>query len=216
MSSHPSYLLLDRLALGAHMPELDAHVAECERCKSHLHALDQPLEIPAWARALEREPRSSFFQNLRGRFVFGSLALATAAAALLIVVRPQHYDGSKGAPSIAVYIRHGEQVSLWDGRASLRAGDAIRLKVSASGYSHLSVALADGGTLSPLFDGAVSPRGETALPNSWALDNAPGPERLLIVFSDATLGRQDLELATHEQQRNKEIWSTLLVLDKNP
>jgi hypothetical protein len=215
-ASHPSYLALDRHALGLRSVETAAHLETCARCKGHLGALAQPEKIPAWARALERAPQPGLFARMRAKILIGSFALATAAAAVLVVARPTpaSYEGSKGAPSVAVYVKHGEKISLWDGRAPLQAGDAIRLKVMGAGYSHLSVELLEGAKRTALYEGGVADHGETVLPNSWAFDDWAGPEHLLIVFSNSALGNAELELAAQQHPRTQQLWSTLLVFNK--
>jgi hypothetical protein len=46
MVSHPSYLQLDRLALGEGSPEVAAHAEACSVCGAHLGRLLLPVAMP--------------------------------------------------------------------------------------------------------------------------------------------------------------------------
>jgi hypothetical protein len=54
MDTHPSFLELDRAALGQGAPLTADHVKGCPRCQAHLKTLEEPIAVPAWATALRR------------------------------------------------------------------------------------------------------------------------------------------------------------------
>jgi hypothetical protein len=116
--------------------------------------------------------------------------------------------GAKGMPSIAVYIKRDGAVSLWDGQAPVQAGDAVQLKVAAEGYSRVTVSALQEGTLTQLYSGPSA--GEGLLPRSWTVDDAPGPEVLLVAFSRSPLTKAGQEAALATLPRTREIWATRL------
>jgi hypothetical protein len=123
--------------------------------------------------------------------------------------------GAKGAPSVAIYVKRGEVVSLWDGRAAFAPGDALRLKISPQGFDRVAVASLQGDNVTELYAGLVSARGESVLPPSWTLDAAPGPDALLLVFSHAPLSEDGLRQVAERLPRTKEIWATRLTLTRS-
>src|SRR5262245_46113149 len=84
---HPSFLVLDRLAVGASVPShVRAHFETCTDCREHLQQVRQEWSVPEWAQELEREkswPRSVRPWGWIGRLV----GLGAAAAVLLLAVR---------------------------------------------------------------------------------------------------------------------------------
>lgn len=214
MSPHPSFLQLDRLALGAADPQVAAHVASCDSCRAHLGRLEQPVPLPAWVREAAETPRRPRWLRL---FAPG-LGLVAAAAAVLLVVQSRAvgpaYDGTKGAPTVGIYIERAGQVSLWNGVQPLRPGDRIELKVAPDGYRHLTVAGLDHQSPVQLYQGTVAPTGETTLPRSFRLDDSPGDEQLLVLFSDAPVTGAELREVFAHPPRSKSRWAVLLVLPK--
>jgi len=206
---HPSFFQLDRMVLGSADPEVATHVQDCEICLAHLGRVQQLLPIPAWLGDLEKT---------RWTWWLGGLGACAAAIAVILMIRgPQQPAevGAKGAPSVAVYVKRGESVSLWDGRAPFAPGDAFRLKISAQGFGRIVVASIQKDGITELYAGPVSARGESMLPPSWTLDAAPGPDILLLVFSQAPLTEDGLRRVAAQLPRTKEIWSTRLTLTKS-
>jgi hypothetical protein len=115
-------------------------------------------------------------------------------------------------PSITVYIKRDGVVSLWDGQAPVQPGDALQLKVAAGGYSRVTVAALQDGTLTELYAGSAA--GEGLLPRSWTVDEAPDPEVLLVAFSRSPLTKAGQEAALAKLPRTGEIWATRLQLAK--
>ena len=106
--NHPSFLQLDRFTLGSGDVEISEHLRDCQPCNAHFGRCALPVAVPAWARELEKP---------RGRkWLWSALALTSLAALPLVMLRSsQPLVTAKGSPSVAVYLRRGEQVSLWDG-----------------------------------------------------------------------------------------------------
>ena len=209
MNEHPSFLQLDRMVLGSADPEVAAHVVDCDRCRAHLERVRQQVPVPAWLGDLSRARRRMWW--------LGAIGALGAAVALLLVVRPSQPDdpGAKGAPSVAIYVKRGESVALWDGSAPFAPGDALRLKISPQGFGRVSVASLQPDGVTELYSGAVNARGESMLPASWTLDTAPGPEVLLLVFSKAPLTADGLRRVAAQLPRTTEIWATRLTLTKS-
>ena len=145
--SHPSFLELDRTALGMASAEATAHVEGCSACAAYLDRVRQRLPVPQWVGSLQPKP-----SERRPRwFSMGLVAALATTATVIIAVRVQsdhilpadHHAGSgvtaKGMPSIALYVKRGDHVSLWDGQSSLASGDSLRLKVTPEGFSFVSV-----------------------------------------------------------------------------
>lgn len=214
MSSHPSFLELDRHALGVGVPATADHVTGCSQCQAHLQKLEQQLPVPAWAHDVSRSRRFRWL----GAPQLVALGACAAAVAVAVAVLPRpHAEGEigvKGNPSVAVYIKRGERVSLWDGRSPLRAGDSVQLKVAPEGFRRVVVASIEGGAAKELYAGPVAARDATLLPESWTLDAAPGPEALLVVFSNTPLSPDELNSALARLPRTRELWTTRLPLTK--
>jgi hypothetical protein len=165
--NHPSYLALDRASLGEPSPELAAHLQSCAECRDYVAALAEPP--PA------------------------------AGILLFIGVRPQPdlpagphgelpYVGTKGFASVWIYVKHGPNTELWDGKRPLFAGDRLRLKLDPGRFRHVAVYSVKGpDTPTLLYAGNVTPAESTTLPEAWEVDSEPGAERLVVAFSDQAL-----------------------------
>jgi len=206
---HPSFLELDRLALNTGAAETERHTASCAACAAHLRTIRlSPTAAPAWARRPSR-PRIPFLPT------FGALAAVCAASVVFILV-PREDDAlavraKAAAPSVAVYVKRGDRVSLWDGLSPLQAGDAVRLEVTPSGYTHLWVTtpVADAGARARvLYRGELPPAGTTVLPVSWRLDGDSGAEVL-----DVTLAKRPLD-DLESTVPPTDVWKTRLVLPR--
>ncbi|MFY0564212.1 hypothetical protein ACN28E_10205 [Archangium lansingense] len=78
-------------------------------------------------------------------------ALAASLALVLWVPRevetprtPMVGLRSKGNPAVALYVKTGDTVRLWDGESPVAEGDLLRLKVMPEGFTRLTVAAAEG------------------------------------------------------------------------
>jgi hypothetical protein len=213
MNGHPSFLQLDRFALGAANPQVAAHVEDCATCRAQVSRAQQSPPVPAWVGEIRTAKR------LRRAWWLGGLgAVAAVAVVLMIAMRPPRLDGdtgAKGAPSVAIYVKRGEAISLWDGRAPFAPGEAFRVKISPQGFERVAIASLRGDALTELYAAPVNARGESVLPPSWTLDSEPGPEVLLLVFSHAPLSEDGLRGAAARLPRTREVWATRLTLTKS-
>lgn len=179
--SHPSFLELDRLALGEASATTRSHVEACPRCSAHVARVDMPVALPAWVAEVDT-PRRPWRLRWLGGFVAAGAAAAAAVAILAPADRPA-YVAAKGMPSVAVYVLRDGHTALWNGSDALHPGDRIRLKVAPEGYRWVAVsAFAPDGTQRLLHAAALDPAGDYLLPESFRLDAAPGPERLHIAL----------------------------------
>lgn len=147
--------------------------------------------------AATRDRAAAGERRLRG-FWPGALA-ATAAAALVAIVAPRILQGPaddelrvKGDPHLLIYRQAAgaEPEKLSEG-ARARAGDVLQLRIFASDARYAAVVSIDGAgaaTLhAPAREGpamALRVGGTDTLPESYALDAAPGFERFVLVTSD--------------------------------
>lgn len=187
---HPSYLALDRAALGGLSNELRAHVEQCPECRSYLNALAEPTHASGWTDLQQRLERRRMAQR-RSRWTIAPLA-AAALALLFFSMRPKApsgsesapYVGAKGFPSVWIYVKRETETKLWDGKRTFHAGDRLRLKVDPGAFRHVVVYAAKGAAAPELlYEGDVIPGQITALPDAWELDAEPGAERLFVVLS---------------------------------
>jgi len=210
-------LQLDAASLGKGDASTAAHLEGCARCAAHLARVQQALPVPAWVRELgpsqPGRPRRWWWLY---RWSLLAAVVLVAGGGVFLGVKPWEADqfdrGAKGTPSIAVYIKRDGAVSLWDGQAPVQAGDAVQLKVAAKGYSRVTVAALQEGTLTQLYAGPAA--GEALLPRSWTVDDAPGPEILLVAFSRSPLTKAGQEAALATLPRTREVWATRLQLVK--
>ncbi len=213
MSAHPSMLQLDSMSLGGGDASTAAHVKGCARCAAHMARVQQALPVPAWVRELG-PPRRGRLRSWSWLYRWSVVAavVLVAGGGVLLGVKPWNADqfdrGAKGTPSIAVYIKRDGAVSLWDGQAPVQAGDAVQLKVAAEGYSRVTVSTVQDGTLTQLYAGPAA--ADSLLPRSWTVDDAPGPEVLLVAFSRSPLTKAGQQAALATLPRTREVWATRL------
>jgi len=194
MNEHLSRLDIARSLLGAATdPRLATHAESCERCRrlvgearadvAQFGASIFPRTLPAIERAAGR--RASPWIAL--------LAVPVAVAtALLLWLRPHGSSepmfAAKGKATMQVYAARGDSVIRVHEGTRLGAGDRLRFAVNPGTSSFVLIASLDGrGTASLFFPSTAVASGTTTLPDSIALDDAPGPERVFAVFSDRPL-----------------------------
>lgn len=174
MTEHPSFLALDRHALGASTPEIASHVGACSVCRAHLDALLVASPIPP--RVLELRAPTPWW---RERWL--QVLVPVAAAALIIVLisrTPADAVRAKGTPTAIAWVKRGDEVSQWKG-APLAVGDSVRFQVAPEGLSRVTVI--DGTTKSVLYEALVK---ETTTTPAWTLDGTPGGEVVWVVLSN--------------------------------
>jgi hypothetical protein len=187
--NHPSYLALDRAALGSPSPELRAHLESCGACRSYVESLTEAPPISA----LPRLRRQAEHQTRKLRRAWWTLApLAAAFALLFFGLRPSEratdasfgYVGAKGFASVWIYVKRGASTELWDGKHPLSTGDQLRLKVDPGEYTRVEVySLKRLDAPERLYAGDAVPGVTRTLPDAWELDAEPGAERLVVVLS---------------------------------
>ena len=160
------------------------------------------------ARVAELRDRTERDARRRRRWL-GGLGLVMSAAVVLLVVRgtAQSPAGEsaladsdttrvKGAARLIAFRQAGEQVEQLGPDAMVRAGDVIQLRYNAGGRGYGVIASVDGAGVvtlhyplredAPPQATAMAPE-PTALPNAYALDNAPRFERFFFITSDDPL-----------------------------
>ena len=222
-AEHPSFLELYRTRLTSGQPETTSHVEGCDICRAHLSRLLEPALLPNWAKSLGVEQRSPAVFSKDWILGGGLVATAiTVCLALVLTRRPTETGktpttglllASKGEPSVAVYIKHGQQIDLWDGTSTVSPGDRLRLEIAGAGLRHLAVA-SRGHFETPLYAGALEVDVPTLLPAGWVVDEQPGPEALDLVLSRAPLDSKALATASAARRRDSEVWTTTLSLPK--
>jgi hypothetical protein len=198
---------LDALHLGILPPSekahADEHLSGCQRCREALARLRADAEefqqrvLPRTVdQVVERASRRSFWRRPAVWIAAPALA-ATAALLVFLVFSTTHGDGEgkgagvrvKGDPVLRVYALRGDDVFKVRPGMKLRPADRIRFEVESAGARYLLVASKDGASQVSLYfpmDGVRSgriPEGKSELPDSVELDQAPGPETLVAVFS---------------------------------
>ncbi len=231
--SHPSFLALDRAALGEASAEVKAHLAQCPRCAEHVATVSRPAPVPTWVSELANEPPPRATRGwLRG------LALATCGAlavAILVLALPDLAPNGTPAswpqggssevllgnpsggntPAVTLSVQRGAALQPWDGRSPVQAGDELRLRVvTPEGFSHVTVAVADGSTWRVLSAQPVQPGRPLQLPTEsrWEVRGDGESERLLVVFSN---GPVDLAQASQWHagpQRTPSLWTLAFTL----
>jgi len=199
-----SALRLDRWIAGELAPaeaeQVSEHVAACGRCGAATEALraGRAEALPPLRLATARPAA------VRRRLPLGpGLALAgglAAAAALLLVLRtgdaptgrvPERTKG--GAPSLGIWVLHGESVRRAAPGEVIAPGDALRLVVTSPAGAWVAVLSLDpSGRASVYFpDGPRAERVEAgadvALPLATRLDESVGREQVVGLFCDGAV-----------------------------
>lgn len=214
MSEHPSFLELDRLALG-HGPEAEAHphVRGCAECQAHLARLAQPVSMPDWARTLGAPTPRSLFSAWR----LPSFAAAAVMVLLAVILVPRVREdrpawSAKGLPGVVVHFKRGETVSVLGPTERLRPGDAIRLELNAEGFAHYTVLSGSDSGWNVLARGTLE-QGRRVLPQTWRVDGVE-PEQLRVVFSRPALSEEKVIAAAEATAQGEEVYTLPLVLEK--
>ena len=220
----PSDYALDAFELAGRPAghPLRDHLAACVRCQDRLQERGRVQEafrrevFPATVEAVVRagtaaRPTRGFWRGFAWPLAVG------AAAALLLVVgvwigsrhdtlSPDAGIGIKGPPAVQVFCKRGERVLPLRNGDPVQAGDRLRFVVGLSEPGYLRIlSVDDRGAVTSFYplegaDPVELPAGRQELPGSTRLDDSPGPERLLVLLSDAPLGWEDvLTVVRHHQ-----------------
>ncbi|HEV3193443.1 MAG TPA: hypothetical protein VGY54_23205 [Polyangiaceae bacterium] len=196
-------------------PALEAHLEECARCRSYLDGLRALDALPVGLRAAQ--PTSKALPRW-GSWLAVAAALVLAVGSALLLGRGtlgvrDGYVATKSAPAAQVLVRRAGQTSVWDGRAPVRAGDSLALRVDCEGMAQVGVLVRTrDGAWSRVFDGRC-PHGE-ALPFTLVVDAEPGDERVAAVLSRIPLDEEQARRAVQARTRAADVWTVLMVFAK--
>jgi hypothetical protein len=197
---------------------------------------------PAGPAVAQIEARLAAETRKRGRTRvrrwWGWLGLATTVVAVVVVVRlasPRVADAPagvedvededrtriKGTPRLLVFRQVGEQAERLAADAFVRAGDVIQVRYNPAGQSHGVIASIDGAGVvtlhfplsedAPPEDTAMSTK-KTALPNAYALDDAPRFERFFFITANEPVDVQQVVAAVRELARRGDSATAALEL----
>ena len=189
---------LDRLVTEEAGPEermgADQHTAVCPRCRERLTDFQQAqADFAQHAPPLAASALSA--QRLRRpSWVFGGLALASAACAWLVLRPAVEQSGgpirTKGAPRLGFYVKRGERVFEGATTVRLALGDELRFQYSSQQSLWLAVLGVDAARKVSVYYPALGPMQRVAagrkqlLPEATELDDTIGEEALLGVFCE--------------------------------
>ena len=197
MTRHVSSLELDALALGGLRADdarrVSEHLAACVACRaeqSRAESLRADFERIAAVRPVSRHAWARMWW-------LAVPSLAAVVALALWSIRPWAPKTPdleiKGDATWQVIAKHGAtQTEVRDG-STLSPGDQIRFVIVPAGARYVMIASVDATGVMTIYypyDGAQSEpiAGErVALPGSIVLDDAPGPERVYALLTDAPL-----------------------------
>jgi hypothetical protein len=156
----------------------------------------------------------------RLRYTLPPVAAAAAAAIVLLLihtrepVQPPAPDVAfKGVLAVKVVAKRGARQFVVRSGARMEAGDALRFIVTTDGPGYVSVFSVDGkGKVSPFYPGTdprnspaplrIRQAGRRVLEGSVVLDDAPGPEHLVVVYSPHAFQRPSAHLRIRKQLRS--------------
>jgi hypothetical protein len=232
-AQHPSYLALDRAALGSRTAALSRHLAECERCRAHVDRIAEPVAVPG-AVELDRPGRRAVErrQPARRGWLNGLAAAATAAVLLVALLigrdrdeppRPADtpaetgFDTAKGGRAVGVYVLRGRHTFLWNGNEPVEPGDSIRLKLVPEGMTQVHVFSPSGAReLALLHRARIAPDRDALLDAAWRVDGVGEREVLIVVLSAESLSLARAQAAAREGGMGEDVWVARLVLPKRP
>ncbi len=206
------------------MQTMKEHLSTCEKCRAISEDIRREYEAfePQEALNLQgikkriREAKTKSQKQAERAVPFWrkwhvpAVTMATATAAFLVAVlvgKPLHHTHPsvryKGAFSMQVFAKRGENHFLVKKRQPLTEGDALRFVVTADGPGYLMVVSVDkAGKVWPMYpfeDPQKHPRpwpvakaGRHELPRSMILDDSLGREWIVAFFSPHSFDRRRL------------------------
>jgi hypothetical protein len=231
---HPSFLALDRAALGSRTAGISEHLADCARCRLHVERIADPGPAPALGRLPREVPRPV---RRRPRMAwFNGLTAAAAAAVLLLVVlvgreRPEMdptepvrarppadtaHDTVKGGRAVGVYVLRGRHTFLWNGTEPVIPGDTIRLKLVPDGMTQVHVFSpgSSAAELTLLHRATIAPDRDALLDAAWKVDGAGDREVLIVLLSSRPLSLARAQDAARTGGMGDTLWVARLILPK--
>jgi hypothetical protein len=200
---------------------LELHLEQCAACRAYLAMLDEVDAAGEGEITTAIRPRARGPQRLR-LVAQGTVALAFAAGVGLFVenaLRPPTtpvYVGVKGTPSVQLFVHHGGETAIWDGRSRVHAGDAIALRAACGDLANVSVAAEDRApeahrAWARLSDGPCLPSNEI-LPFTLVVDGQSEDEHVAVVMSEARLSDAELNRAANDTERSSTVWVVRFVI----
>ena len=223
------------------------HVETCAECSAYVRELRTPAALPDWLPSVENaeaEPRAvrpdrssdgharpsrsgprGPRRALRAMITVSAVAAASVAgfglgpAVLnsLNAVSGPEYSTVRGEPSVGLYIKRGARVWLWDGQATIRPHDQLRLKVVPEGYRHVTVFTPNNiARLKMIYSARIDPRQPHLLPRAWRVDDSGSDERLVVVLAPDRTAAESLEGHPLEvsQPAKDTLWTRFFRLQK--
>jgi hypothetical protein len=201
----PSDFSLDDAELHGPAATVAAHLAGCARCihrRQRRAALAEEFRGPTADAVWTAVQRRTAAGRLTAKP--GLLGLAAAATLVLVagvVLQPSAQDqeaylGVKGAPGLDVFCRRQGNTFRLDPGQALQQGDELRFRAfgASPGARYVVLGSVDGtGRFAPFYPGDLGqpsvplPPADMALPGGVTIDEAPGPERVLLVVSSQPL-----------------------------
>jgi hypothetical protein len=219
----PSDFSLDDLEL--HGPAGATHLAGCARCadrRARRAVLEAefrgPMADQVWAAVRRAGPGRA-----RGhrRALLGGVAAACLAALVVVGLRraPERaYTGVKGGVGLEVVCRRDGRLFHLEAGQPVQRGDQLRFRPLGvpPGARHLVLGSVDGsGRFAPFYPADVSresvplPAAGEPLPGAVTLDDAGGPERLLLVVSPAPLAAAAVAAVAERAAATGEVPSSI-------
>jgi len=208
---HPTFALDLYWAEQARDPDLEAHVASCDRCRAYLAHLD----------AADARPFALPFDHStpwRRRGFVAAFAFALALVVCVVVWRRDSparlqptYVATKGAPAVQVLLRREGNLRVWNGPEAIRARDMLALRVACEAMARVTVFVRDRDRWMQTFDGACV---DEILPFTLVVDAQPGDERIAVVFSQSARDQAAVSRAVDLQTRSADLWALQFVFSK--
>jgi hypothetical protein len=208
----PTAESLESFSAGDRLDEAsEAHIGSCAACSTYVGALEQARQeflrmrpVERFARSVER--REAERGRRRWMWLAGLLPVA-AAAAWLVIAHPPDDVRFKGGEFLVMVLREGmnEPAPVAEGQP-LRAGDRLRFLFRAPADGYVMILDRDGtGRVTAFYPqgqaegAAIGPSPALApLPGSIRLDDAPGPEWIVLFFSPKPVRVEDFTRALRE------------------
>ncbi|MFY0571155.1 hypothetical protein ACN28E_46005 [Archangium lansingense] len=217
----PPAAMLEAMSAGEAAPEATrTHVQGCPDCHGQLEALTTAREAFVRARSPELflrqlERRATSRPRTAPRWLLPVLSACVPLLALLVLVPKLGQENGvhlKGGAFRVVVSRAGGPPELLGPDAQVQPGDALRFSYEDIEAGHLLVLELDGRGTASVFHphgsatSAPLPAGQRDfLPGSVVLDDAPGPEWLVAVFSPRPLEAAPLLEALRSQAGRPEL-----------